>query len=302
MDGNRTLSGIDPARVLNPAHPVASGGHLGSDGNIAEDFTALTAGATYRSDRWSMTGRAELRTGDSGDRWGITTAALRQIGEGRALGAQASFFHADAPTGTVTESARAAISWAHRPANSSLAILNKLELKADSVTGAVIGEAGPIGGAPLLVDGDAVSRRAINSFSLNYAPLGRDQGAFVGRGEYALFWGTRYVFDRFGADEAKGWSNVVGADMRFDLSESIAIGAQGTVRQGSDARSFAWSAGPSITVTPMTNSAVTIGYNAIGFHDRDFEDARYTRSGPFVTLKLKFDQTSLAGLGLGGRR
>lgn len=302
VDGNKTLSGIDPARVLNLDHPVASGGHLGSDGSIAEDFTALTAGATYRGDRWSWTGRAEVRTGDSGDRWGVTTAALRQIGEGRALGGQASFFHADAPTGTTTESARIALSWAHRPAASSWAILDKLEFKSDSITGAVIGEAGPIGGAPVLVDGDALSRRVINSFSLNYAPVGRDEGSYVGRGEYALFWGTRYVFDRFGADDVEGFSNIVGADLRFDLSDTIAIGAQGSVRQGAGARSFAWSAGPSITVTPMANSAITVGYNAIGFHDRDFEDARYTRSGPFVTLKLKFDQTSLAGLGLGGRR
>ena len=292
VDGNRTLAGIDPARVLNLNYPVASGGHLGSDGSIAEAFTALTAGATYRGDRWSWTGRAEVRTGDSGDRWGITTAALRQIGEDRALGGQASFFHADSPTGTTTESARIALSWAHRPATSSWALLNKLEFKSDSITGAVIGAPGPIGGAPVLVDGDALSRRAINSLSLNYAPTG---------GEYALFWGTRYVFDRFGADDVEGWSNIVGADLRFDLSDTIAVGAQGTIRQGAGARSFAWSAGPNVTLTPMKNSAITLGYNAIGFHDRDFEDARYTRSGPFVTLKLKFDQTSLAGLGLGRR-
>ena len=35
--------------------------------------------------------------------------------------------------------------------------------------------------------------------------------------------------------------------------------------------------------------------------DRDFEDARYTRSGPYVTMRLKFDQLSLQSLGLGGR-
>ncbi|RHW16407.1 DUF11 domain-containing protein [Sphingomonas gilva] len=292
VDGNRTLSGIEPSRVINPAQPAASGGHLGSDGSIAEDFTALTAGATYRGDRWSWTGRAEVRSGDSGDRWGVTTAALRQIGEGRALGGQASFFHADAPTGATTETARIAISWAHRPAASDWALLDKLELKSDSITGAVIGAPGPIGGAPVLVDGDALSRRVINSLSVNYAPSG---GAC---GEYAIFWGTRYVFDRFGADDVEGWSNLVGADLRFDLSDTVAVGAQGTVRQGAGMRSFAWSAGPSVTLSPMKNSAITVGYNAVGFHDRDFADARYTRSGPFVTLKLKFDQTSLAGLGL----
>ena len=31
-----------------------------------------------------------------------------------------------------------------------------------------------------------------------------------------------------------------------------------------------------------------------GFHDRDFEDARFSRSGAYVTFKLKFDQQNLA--------
>jgi hypothetical protein len=44
-----------------------------------------------------------------------------------------------------------------------------------------------------------------------------------------------------------------------------------------------------------------VGWNIAGFHDRDFEEARYTRSGPYVTMRLKFDQLSLQSLGLGER-
>jgi hypothetical protein len=29
LDSNKTLAGIDPSRVLNPEHPVASGGFIG---------------------------------------------------------------------------------------------------------------------------------------------------------------------------------------------------------------------------------------------------------------------------------
>ena len=53
-----------------------------------------------------------------------------------------------------------------------------------------------------------------------------------------------------------------------------------------------------MTLTPFKNANVTLGYNVAGFHDRDFEDARYSRSGAYVTFKLKFDQTSFQGLGL----
>lgn len=48
----------------------------------------------------------------------------------------------------------------------------------------------------------------------------------------------------------------------------------------------------------MDNANITFGYNFAGFHDRDFEEARFSRSGVYVTFKLKFDQTSFAGLGL----
>ncbi len=295
LDGNKTLSGFSRADVVNPLQPVASGGFLGSDGSLTEDFTAVTAGATYRGERWSWTGRAEYRDGETTNRYGVTTAILRQIGEGRAVGGAFSWFRAKENGGASTTTAQAEISWAHRPADSQWSFLNKTEFRYDAVRGAVAGQAGPIGGAPLNIDGDAKSRRVINSLSVNYTPIYEDDGNFIERGEYAFFWGTRYATDRFGQDDVKGWSNVVGADLKFDLSDVADIGAAGTVRIGTNGKNIAYSGGPVLTVTPFKNANISLGYNIIGFEDRDFEEARYTRSGPFVTFKLKFDQTSLAG-------
>lgn len=300
LDSNRTLGGIDQSRVLNPDQPVASGGFIGDGGIISEDFTAVTAGATYRGDRWSWTGRAEFRAGGLSDRYGFTTAALRQIGEGQALAASLQWFRAEGTGGTTSETVDATLSWAHRPADSAWSWLDRLEYREDSVTGARAGVPGPIGGAPLTVSGDARSRRVINSLSVNWSPVGRTAGGdFLSRSEVSLFWGSRYAFDRFDDADIEGWSNLVGLDLRFDLGEVAAIGAAGTVRETGFGRAFAWSGGPVLTVSPFKNGNVSIGYNLIGFEDRDFEDARYTRAGPFVTVKLKFDQSSLAGLGLG---
>jgi uncharacterized repeat protein (TIGR01451 family) len=295
LDGNKTLKGFDRSDVVNPLQPVASGGFLGSDGSLTEDFTAITGGATYRGERWSWTGRAEYRDGETTNRYGLTTAILRQIGEGRAVGGAFSWFRAKENGGATTTTAQAEISWAHRPANSQWSLLNKTEFRYDAVRDAVAGQAGPIGGAPLDIDGDAKSRRVINSLSINYTPIDDDDGTFIERGEYALFWGTRYATDRFGQDDVKGWSNIVGADLKFDLSDVADIGAAGTVRIGTGGKNIAYSGGPVLTVTPFKNANISLGYNIVGFEDRDFEEARYTRSGPFVTFKLKFDQTSLAG-------
>ncbi len=300
LDGNKTIGAVDRSRVLNPNQPIASGGFVGSGGVISEDFTAVTVGATYRTDRWAVGGRAEARASESGDRYGVNVSALRQIGEGRAFGGSFSWFKASQKAGPRTDTKTAALSWAHRPDDSRFSFLNKLELRSDSVTGAVLGQAGPIGGAPLTISGDASSKRIINSLSANWSPVQkREDGTYLGRSEVSVFWGTRYVFDKFGADDLKGWSNVVGADIRFDLSETFDIGAAGTIRQGNAGRLYSYAGGPSIGIAPFKNGYVSVGYNVVGFEDRDFEASRYTRSGPYVTLRLKFDQTSLAGLGLG---
>ena len=293
IDANKTLGGIDPSRVLNPLHPVASGGFIGGRaGTITEDFTALTAGATYRADRWSVTGRAEYRAGDQGDRYGVTAAALRQMGEGEAVGGALNWFVARAANGAETRTANLQLSWARRPAASRWSWLEKLELREDRVAGAVAGQAGPIG-IPLTVSGDARSRRLVSALSVNYSADGRS--------EISVFWGSRYVSERFGDQDIGGWSNVVGADFRFDLGDTVDVGFAGTVRGGLDGDSFAWSAGPSLGFTPFENGWLSVGWNLAGFHDRDFEDARYTRSGPYVTMRFKFDQLTLQSLGLGDR-
>lgn len=298
IDANKTLGGIDPARVLNPLHPVASGGFVGGGaGTITEDFTAVTAGATYRADRWSVTGRAEYRAGDQGDRYGVTAAALRQLGEGKAVGGALNWFVARSAGGAETRTTNFQVSWAHRPAGGRWSWLEKFELREDRVTGAVAGQAGPIG-IPLTISGDARSRRLVNALSINYSSKGAQSS---GRSEISLFWGSRYVSEKFGNEDIGGWSNVVGADFRFDLSDTIDVGFAGSVRGGLDGDSFAWSAGPSLGFTPFDNGWLSIGWNLAGFHDRDFEEARYTRSGPYVTMRFKFDQLSLENLGIGRR-
>lgn len=302
LDGNKTLSGVSRSDVLNPLQPVASGGFLGTDSSLTEDFLAVTGGATYHGDDWSWTGRAEYRDGETTNRYGLTSAILRKIGEGRAVGGLVSWFRANQQGGASTTTAQAELSWAHRPANSRWSFLNKTEYRYDAVRDATFGEPGPIGGASLTISGDAKSTRLINSFSVNYTPIDLreyDDGRpseFIERGEYGAFVGLRYVSDKFGEDDVKGLSAVLGGDLRYDLSDVADIGVAGTVRIGTDADNVAYSGGPVLTVSPMKNANISLGYNIVGFEDRDFEESRYTRSGAYLTFKLKFDQESLGGL------
>ncbi|NJM51421.1 MAG: hypothetical protein HC843_11575, partial [Sphingomonadales bacterium] len=186
--------------------------------------------------------------------YGFTSAILRRIGEGQAVAGAFSWLKAEQSVGASTESAAAEISWAYRPSRSDWSLLNKLELRHDAVRGAISGQPGPIGGLGLTIDGDATSRRIINSLSVNYTPKGRDgdilgseDGNYFERGEYSLFWGTRYASEKIGADDVTGWSNVIGGDFRFDISSVADIGGQATIRIGSNGKNIAYSGGPAIT-------------------------------------------------------
>jgi len=309
LDGNKTLNGINPSTVLNPAQPVASGGALTSisnsggssltgNGALTEDFTAVTAGATYRAEQWSVTGRAEYRSGQVTNRYGLTLASLRQISDGKSFGAAFSYTHAAQNGGATTGTTSLALSWANRPSGTRWSFLDKAEVREDLVRNGVAGQAGPIGGVALTVSGDVTSRRIVNSLSVNWSPTDRDSDDYLGRTEVSFFWGSRYVFDSYNGDDLKGWSNTLGTDVKFDLNHLVAVGASGTLRENPGGRSFAFAGGPMIDLAVVKNSNISIGYNVSGYRDLDYQGARYTHSGPYISIKLKFDQTTLQGLGL----
>jgi hypothetical protein len=258
-------------------------------------------GATYRTKYWSGTARGEYRFGALGDRAAITAGMIRRLGEGSALGALATWTRAEQKGGATTGSLDVAVSGAYRPATSRIAMLGKLSWIEDRVENATLGAAGPVAGSTLNVAGNAVSRRAVGSLSIDWAPRGRDEQGFYQRSEVSLFLGARYVFDRIDNFDIGGVSTMAGLDVRVGLGDKVELGLSATMRASPGARAISYAYGPSVGVRPARNMLVTAGWNVRGFADRDFAGARTTRAGPYVALKIKFDQHSFSFLGLDRR-
>ena len=299
LDGNRVLGGFDASKVINPDHPVASGGYLGEGGILTEDFTAVTLGASYRAGLWSATARAEYRAADSADRRGFTFGAIRQLGKGSVIGSGFTYTHAEADGGAETTVFDGAISAAHRPADGQFAILAKLEYRMDEVIDAVADELAPTGRTALAVTGDARSRRVIGSLSTNWTPYGRDDGQRVQRSEFSLFLGVRHNFDMYEGFALKGTTLLGGLDVRIGLGERFEIGGSATIRANLADHTTSFAFGPQIGFVPTKDMLLTLGYNFKGFRDRDFSAARSTDEGVFAAMKIKFDTDSLEFLGLG---
>ncbi|WP_088310907.1 DUF11 domain-containing protein [Novosphingobium sp. B 225] len=298
LDGSKTLGGIDAAKLINPQHPASSGGNLGEDGTLAEDFTAMTLGATWRTGRWSASMRGELRNGQLADRKGFTFGAIRQLGEGSMVGSGFTWTRATGANGLASEIFDGAIAAAHRPSRSPFAFLSKLEFRSDSVSHAVAGEAGPAGRTALTVDGDARSRRLIGAVSANWSPRGKQDGQFVQRTELGLFAAVRHNFDGYQDFNLAGTTLIGGLDARLGLGEHFDLGAVATVRHNLDDKTTSFAFGPQIGISPAKDVLLTVGYNITGFRDRDFSAARSTDKGLFATLRMKVDADTFGFLGL----
>ena len=298
---------IDGNKVIGKSALATNGGTAvvgaSSQTTIAEDFTAYTLGATWRSGRWSATARAELRDGEITKRKGVTFGMIRQMGEGSVVGGAVAWSSMRDATGAMSEVGSAAISIAHRPATSAFAFLSKLEFRSDRISGVTAAKGTGTGaatdGTALTVDGNARSRRIVASFSGNWAPNGRVDGQMVQRTELGVFVAARHNLDRYQGFDLAGTTVLGGVDARIGIGKRIEVGGSATVRRSLSDGTTSYAIGPQIGFVPADNVMVVIGYNLSGFRDRDFAAARNTTKGVFATMRVKFDSNSLAALGIG---
>ncbi|SFP87241.1 DUF11 domain-containing protein [Sphingomonas rubra] len=300
LDASSTVRGRIPvAGGINAFQPVASGGFLGQD-QVNGDYLAVTMGASYRGTRWSWNGRLERRDADREDRWGITSNLLRTLGEGRTLASGLRAYAVTAQGGARATYASADVALALRPPGSRWSVLERVELRHEHADGAITG-ANPLG-VPAYNGADQVTSRAVNNLAVNYRSGAEGAGHAT---EATVYYGAKYVRGRFADDVYAGFVDVTGFELRQDAGRRVDIGVQASVQHAWDANgrgrgAWAWSGGPSLGVSPGGNTWISVGYNVAGYRDRDFEADRYTRSGPYVTMRVKFDQ-SLLRLGRQGR-
>lgn len=299
LDGNRTIGGIAAGKVINPDHPVSSGGTLGDGLNLSEDFTAVSLGANWRKDRWSSTLRAEWRNGDLSRRRGIIVGAIRQLGEGSMVGTGFTWTKATAKDGAMSEILDGAIAIAHRPDESALSFLAKAEFRSDQVRQAIAGEAGAAGRTALPGSGDMRSRRAIGSISANWTPLGRTEEFAAERAEVGFFFALRQTMDTYDSFDLAGTSVLGGLDLKVAAFANVEVGGVATVRHNPGRGQTSFAIGPQIGFVPATDMVFTVGYNISGFRDRDFSDSRLTNRGLFAAMRLKLDRDTFGFLGLG---
>jgi uncharacterized repeat protein (TIGR01451 family) len=276
VDAADTVRGQIPvAGGINAFQPAASGGYL-SGTQINGDYRAVTLGVAWRAARWAWNARLERRDATAEDRSGFTANLLRTLGGGGTVAGGVRTWRVTDRTGQRSMQADADLALALRPFDSRWSILDRLELRRERADAAV--------GATQMTD------RIVNNLALNYrtGPEGAGHGL-----EATLHHGIRYIRGRFAGDGHDGLIDATGIELRHDLGRRFDIGVQASVQHAWSGRdAWAWSGGPSVGVSPAGNLWLTAGYNISGYRDRDAGADRYTRQGPYVTMRIKVDQDS----------
>jgi hypothetical protein len=123
------------------------------------------------------------------------------------------------------------------------------------------------------------------------------------RTQVSAYHGVKHVETEFNGARASGFTHLIGGEVRHDVSKTFDLGFQATWTSGEASQTAAWSYGPSLGFSPEKNVWISVGWNAAGFDDEDFEAANYKQEGPYIKLRAKFDQNTIRNiaqdLGLG---
>ncbi|WP_422071616.1 carboxypeptidase-like regulatory domain-containing protein [Tranquillimonas rosea] len=232
---------------------------------LSDGFTTYSAGIQRVSDGWLGSVDTELGFTEESDHARLQTRATTPLTGDLSVGAYSSFFWADEHGGPVEQDHEIKLSAAWRPFDRPIVLLEQLE---------AIREA----------DGETDELRIVNS--LFYTRELED------RAELSLRHGLKRVVQDLDGDRVSDVLTLVGAEYRRDLTDWVDIGVHGASIWSLDGGGQRNSAGMSLGVTPFENGWVSLGYNVVGFRDRDFSESGYTDQGAFIQFRFKIDQGS----------
>jgi uncharacterized repeat protein (TIGR01451 family) len=235
-------------------------------GAIAGDYTAASAGAVYVDSLWSGNGRIEIRRAEAARQTNLQFGLQRKLGAGRAVAAGFTLRQADDANGSTRYSDLRA-SYAYRPHDSRWVVFDRADWITQSGTA---------------VGGDLKGSKLVNNMNANYM-LDR-------RTQISLQYGAKYVVDSIDGIDYKGYTDLIGIELRRDLTRDWDIGVFGSVMRSANSGVRDYSVGASVGYKLMENTWVSVGYNLRGLDDRDFTGAGYRAGGFFVSLRMKFDQ------------
>jgi len=113
------------------------------------------------------------------------------------------------------------------------------------------------------------------------------------RSQLSLQYAFKFVRSQFDSNAFTGYTDLLGADFRRSFGKRWDAGISTSIYHSYRSGVVDYGVGFDVGLNLLDNMWLTLGYNALGFHDDDFADARYTAHGPYLRLTMKADQHTL---------
>jgi len=264
----RVDAGAERTQTVKQAGYAFKPGTVPASG-ATEDFWAASAGANCRLRGLVWDTRAEARSADSERKWGALSGVVLELGGGWAASGRGQYLRTDTAAGATTQRGDARVGIVYRPEKTRWIAMDRLDFVRELQTGTA-----------QMLD----SSRFVNNLTFTARPHARVQ--------VSVKHGLKYSRERLAEQTLAGWTDQLGGEVRVDLSERWDAGAWvGQVHSWSTGR-VQWSAGPSVGMGVAPNVWLSLGFNAAGYDDRDFSASNATAAGPYLRLRLKFDQAT----------
>jgi len=283
VDATKFLSGDKNVKEFDGNVPLSSGGILGNN-NLTEEYKSASIGTYFKNDDSSWTLRFEGKDSDSEKRYSVQTGFSRELKKGVVVSSRAmylrSFFN-DTSNGYAVNSE---MSLGYRPKDSNWSVLNRLSLRYEDLENS--NRLNLFNSNTVTTDQPYKSGAIINNFNLNKIFDNKSHQA-------SLYLGSKFSFDKINGLDYQSYTDMVGVEYRHYVGKKIDLGLQAYALNSWSSSVHKYSIGPSIGISPIKNTWFSVGYNFLGFRDKDFSASRYTLSGVFVKLRVTFDEHTL---------
>ncbi len=260
---------IDRTKTLRDPGAVPFNANVAiAQGTANNDFTAVSVGATYRGETFTVANRLEQRNAEQEHKTGAVVKWERNIIDGIGYSLSTELFDVNRNNNTNAMDLDIRFSLGYRPLDSNWIVLNKLEVKLDEDTG--------------LTAGDTRQRKLIENVVANYKPDDANQ--------FSINYGLKHVQNSFDGADYNGLTHLLGGEYRHDLSDETDIGLHAFTHYSANSSVTQYALGASFGWSFARNIWLSFGYNFSGFDDPDFSTAGYTANGPYMKFRLKFDQ------------
>jgi len=113
------------------------------------------------------------------------------------------------------------------------------------------------------------------------------------KAQVSVQYGAKYVQETIDQNDYRGFTDLTGLEARYDVTKKWDVGLRELMLHSWSVDQMKYGIGTSVGYNVGKNFWFSVGYNLTGFRDRDFSSADFTSQGPFVKLRMKFDQVSV---------